>query len=241
MAGKPSAAAVAAKAVERLNGPEILYSAEDCQGFVKACIKACGWSAQWAGTNDIWRNHCYERREFDAKNPGDLRPGDMLMIHKTDGNEPERYQGDGIGNINHIGIYCGASGAEVVHSAKSVGKVAASTIKNGWNRVVRLKCLDYASAAAASDPADEQGSANPSNSAKPANPGSGQVRVNGGGVRMHKQPYIEAGNVITGVPDGAILPVMDKANGWTLVRYDVRPGLWHIGYIRDDLLVAGEE
>ncbi len=62
--------------------------------------------------------------------------------------------------------------------------------------------------------------------------------MKGVGVRIRRQPYIETGNVITTVPDGAILPLMGDANGWTYVRYD-EGHTYHLGYIRNDLLEFG--
>lgn len=145
---KPTSLAAAQKAIERLSGPEISYAKEDCQGFIKTCVKLCGGELRGAGTNDIYRTQCVETRSFDWRKPGDLRPGDMLFIQEDNGQEPPQYKGDGIGNVNHIGVYVGpipgmAPEYCVIHSSQSRGKVAASTLKNAWNRTGRLKCLDF--------------------------------------------------------------------------------------------------
>lgn len=86
-----------------------------------------------------------------------------------DGNEPEKYRKDGIGNASHIGIYTGLSGGEMVSAATKAGVVNASdwdygsgamhssssrghvctskfagkSISGGWNRVGLWSALSY--------------------------------------------------------------------------------------------------
>lgn len=45
---------------------------------------------------------------------GSIPIGAALFIHKTDGKEPEKFKGDGIGNLSHIGVYTGRTAVEMM-------------------------------------------------------------------------------------------------------------------------------
>ena len=122
----------------------ILYTEEDCQGFVEQTIRRAGGQGKdWRGSNDMFRNACsYIAPLAQAKREGRLVPGAVLFILKKDGGEPDRYKADGLGNASHIGWYTGGR-YEVVHSSASRGQVAPSTIKNAWTHVGWMKEVDY--------------------------------------------------------------------------------------------------
>ena len=156
MAFKPNAQACANLAMDEVDGDFIPYvlGAEtldgrgaDCQGFIEAVVRKLGGVLSVRGSNDMIRNACdYVLPLKEAK----LQPGCVLFIVRQDGNEPEQYKGDGIGNASHVGWYTGGR-HEVVHASASNGKVAPSTIRNGWTHAGWLKEVDYGEAQA--DPA----------------------------------------------------------------------------------------
>lgn len=231
---RPTAYAVARKAIERLQGPEIPYAREQCDGFIKACVRQCGGELDASGTNDIFRNRCGLTAAFSWRKPEGLAIGEMLFIREeVSAVTPPRYRQDGIGDVNHIGIYVGpipgcAPEYCVIHSSRSRGRVAASTLRNAWNRRGRLDCLDYAGAGDAAMP----------ESPAQAAPGPGQAVVvtrESAGVRLRKQPRVDARNVICEVPRGTALPILRRQAGWSRVPYGI-----HVGWIRDDLLDFGE-
>lgn len=154
---RPTARTVADMAIVRASGSTIPYSEEDCKGFVEKCINLCGGSIHTSGTNDMVRNHCaWLGTLSNARAAGKLVPGAFLLIWKEESDQlPAKYRGDGLGDFNHIGIYVGDKGFtekgllgtrhsyEVVHSSKTKGKVAGSTLKNGWTHVLYLQEVDY--------------------------------------------------------------------------------------------------
>ena len=68
---------------------------------------------------------------------------------------PARYVGDGLGDFSHVGLYVGenvladvdkngnARSCDVVHSSATMGRVAGSTLANGWTHVMWFSEIDY--------------------------------------------------------------------------------------------------
>lgn len=120
--------------------PPILYSQEDCQGFIEQTVKRAGGTMKdYRGSNDMFRNACSTIVPLKGAK---LEPGMVLFIVEKDGEEPPQYKADGLGNASHVGWYTGGR-YEVVHSGATKGKVAASTLKNGWTHAGWLKEIDY--------------------------------------------------------------------------------------------------
>lgn len=122
----------------------------DCQGMVEYCVRASGGSMSYSGSNDMYRNACAQVVTLkEAQSKGLLKPGWLLFILEQDGKEPAKYQGDGIGNASHVGLYTGSAKAEVVHASYSNRLVCASTLKNAWTHCGPAKCIDYGAESAA--------------------------------------------------------------------------------------------
>lgn len=135
------------------------YAKIDCQAFVEACVNDSGGEMAYAGSNDMARNGIVWMGTVDnAIAEGKLIPGAGVMIHEDDETDlPRKYQGDGLGDFNHVGLYLGADLAvqdyakgtnykricDVAHSSSSMERVAGSTIQNGWTHVVWFKEIDY--------------------------------------------------------------------------------------------------
>jgi hypothetical protein len=219
MAGTASTAKVVQKALSLLDvHPEIPYvggggtlKGMDCQGLVEWCINQAGGKAAYSGSNDMWRNACAYRATLkDAKAAGKLVPGALLFIWAEDGEEPAKYQGDGEGNAYHIGVYCGAPKAEVIHASYSRGMVAPSTLANAWTHVAWFKGVDYGGEAALSTPAED---------AVQADTQTQYIRVvtsDGNGLNMRKTPK---GQRMLSIPFGEVLPVLDAVEDWYRVPY----------------------
>lgn len=124
--------------------PPILYSQEDCQGFIEQTVKRAGGTMKdYRGSNDMFRNACSTIVPLKGAK---LEPGMVLFIVEHDGKEPPQYKADGLGNASHVGWYTGGR-YEVVHSGATKGRVAASTLRNGWTHAGWLKEVDYAGVA----------------------------------------------------------------------------------------------
>lgn len=120
--------------------PPITYYEEDCQAFIERTVRRAGGNMRdYRGSNDMYRNACSKVVPLKGAR---LQPGMVLFIVKHDGKEPDRYKADGLGNADHIGWYTGGI-YEVVHSSASMGRVAPSTLKNGWTHAGWLKEIDY--------------------------------------------------------------------------------------------------
>ncbi len=143
---KPMGAAVAGNAAAKAVAGAISYQQQDCQAFVEGCVRDCGGGMAYRGSNDMFRNACtWLGTVKEAKALGRLVPGALLFIHAFDGGEPSAYRADGKGNASHVGLYCGLDGAEAAHSSASRGRVATSTLKNGWTHAGWAKEIDYGS------------------------------------------------------------------------------------------------
>lgn len=155
---KPSNTEVAQKAVEIWKEGHT-YAQMDCQDFVEECVQRAGGAMEYAGSNDMARNAVVWMGTLDnAIAEGKLVPGAGLMIHEDDESGlPAKYQGDGLGDFSHVGLYIGDElkirdfakngifrrDCNVIHSSSSMGRVAGSTLQNGWTHVVWFKDIDY--------------------------------------------------------------------------------------------------
>lgn len=130
------------------------YAQMDCIGLIVQAIRkadgAGGESLTYrcGGTNELWRSlnasgryRAITRRVTleSAQALGLVRPGALVCIWEAGHNE--KYQDDE-GDCSHIGMVVGEEGCEVVHSSKSRGCVAASTLQNGWTHVLTHRLID---------------------------------------------------------------------------------------------------
>lgn len=167
--GKPKAAAVAARAVAAVAEGHS-YAEMDCQAFIEFCVAACGGAMAYAGSNDMARHAVTGLWTLaEAKRLGKLVPGAGLFIHEEDSGEPARYKADGLGNYSHVGLYAGTAAltdtdkngksraCDCVHSSATMGRVAGSTLQNGWTHAGWFSAVEYGaeSAGDAADSGDE--------------------------------------------------------------------------------------
>lgn len=163
--GKPSGAAVAARAVAAVAEGHS-YQEMDCQAFVEHCVTACGGAMAYAGSNDMARNAMAGLWTLaEAKRLGKLTPGAALFIREADGGEPAKYRADGLGNYSHVGLYAGpgaltdadkngvSRACDCVHSSSTMGRVAGSTLGNGWTHAGWFAAVAYPETPAAGAPA----------------------------------------------------------------------------------------
>lgn len=124
------------------------YAVMDCQAFVEACLRDAGIEMDLAGSNAWYRTMDWTGTPEECIALfGSIPKGAFLYILEFDGNEPDHYKADRIGNASHIGIYTGTNNGAIA-SSKSRGGVIHSyfeeaTINGGWNRVGLWKQLDY--------------------------------------------------------------------------------------------------
>jgi len=153
---KPTGAAVAARAIKAVDEGHT-YQKMDCQAFIEYCVQQCGGQMAYAGSNDMYRNaQVYLATIANAKAEGKLVPGaGLLIVEEVSSKTPAKYRGDGLGDATHVGFYVGENAltdvdkngksrvCNVVHSGQTMGRVAGSTLKNGWTHVVLFREIDY--------------------------------------------------------------------------------------------------
>lgn len=152
---KPKSKDVAAAAIQAVS-VGYTYAEMDCQAFVEHCVKQAGGAMSYQGSNDMARHAAWLGTLDEARAQGRLVPGAGLLIREeTDANLPARYVGDGLGDFSHVGLYVGenaltdvdkngnARSCEVVNSSATMGRVAGSTLANGWTHVMWFAEIDY--------------------------------------------------------------------------------------------------
>ena len=143
------------------------YDELDCQAFVEHCVRQAGGRMDYLGTNDMARRATWLGTLDEARAQGRLVPGTGLLIREaTEANLPARYTGDGLGDFSHVGLYVGENAltdtdkngrrraCDVVHSSATMGRVAGSTLQNGWTHALWFSEIDYAVTAGAGAGAD---------------------------------------------------------------------------------------
>lgn len=201
--------------------PPILYAEEDCQAFVENTVKRAGGDmGDYRGSNDMYRNACDKIMTLeDARIEGVIMPGTVLFIVEQDGGEPGRYKADGLGNASHIGIYSGGQ-YEVVHSSASRGRVAASTLKNGWTHAGWLKEIDYGG--------------------RPQEENQEVVQVSTGYIDLPAEENVflrispsKKSAWFARVPGQAAVDIVSTSGGWTRVRWG-----GHDGYVMSEFITT---
>ena len=132
------------------------YDELDCQAFVEHCVRQAGGRMDYLGTNDMARRAAWLGTLSQARAEGRLTPGAGLLIREeTDANLPARYAGDGLGDFSHVGLYVGEGAlsdtdkngrrraCDAVHSSATMGRVAGTTLQNGWTHAMWFSEIDY--------------------------------------------------------------------------------------------------
>ena len=188
------------------------YSVMDCQAFVERCLADCGVKKDLAGSNAWFRfvaaNGWTGSPEECRQKFGYIPAGALLFILNQDGKEPEKYQGDGIGNASHIGIFTN-TGKGAIHSSASKGCVCESAFKGksisgGWNQIGLWDAIDYGT--------------DGGNKMTPY-----QARVVGGKLNLREQPSTSAERLCQ-IPEGEIITMTDEAGEWAKTAYSGRDG-----------------
>lgn len=212
------------------------YTTMDCQAFVERCLKDLGLRKDLPGSNAWYRevmNHGWVGSPEECKKQyGSIPPGAFLFILQHDGKEPAKYQGDGIGNASHIGIYTALTGNEMVQIAKEAGdaiaggynygdgainssssrgavctsKFAGKSINGGWNRIGLWNQIDYGIGG-------ETGMIHTMIVSTP----------DGGSLNMREQPS-KSSDIVTRIPNGTPVGVVDETSGWKKLDYSGQTG-----------------
>ena len=238
---KPTGTDVAAAAVQAAH-VGYTYEDMDCQAFIEHCARQAGGSMDYSGSNDMARRAAWLGTLAQARAQGRLVPGAGVLIREeTEANLPARYAGDGLGDFSHVGLYVGenaltdvdkngnARSCDVVHSSATMGRVAGSTLQNGWTHVMWFPEIDYGNEAGlgvdqgadSGDVAD--GGTSVGDGLTAGAPAAGAERYamvvspDGGPVKLRKSASAEE-TLYWLVNAGARVLVERERDGWTLIR-----------------------
>lgn len=232
---------MAAAAVQAV-GVGYTYDEMDCQAFVEYCVKQAGGRMDYRGSNDMARNAVWLGTLENAKAAGKLVPGAGMLIHEdTEANLPAKYRGDGLGDFSHVGLYVGenaltdvdkngdARSCDVVHSSATMGRVAGSTLANGWTHAMWFPEIDYGNDAGLEvdqgadsgdvadggmDMSDELTAGTPATSVKRY---AVVISPDGGPVKLRKSASKDE-SLYWHVNPGARVQVEHERDGWALIR-----------------------
>lgn len=238
---KPKGKDVAAVAVQAV-GVGYTYDEMDCQAFIEHCVRQAGGSMDYRGSNDMARGAAWLGTLSQARAQGRLVPGAGVLIREeTDAKLPARYAGDGLGDFSHVGLYVGegalcdtdkngnARSCDVVHSSATMGRVAGSTLANGWTHAMWFPEIDYGNDAGlgvdqGADSGDvSDGGIDISDGLTAGTPAQSADRYavvvspDGGPVKLRKSASAEE-TLYWLVNAGARVQVERERDGWALIR-----------------------
>lgn len=213
------------------------YDKMDCQEFIEQCMRDLGLNRDLAGSNAWYREMTWVGSPEECKKKfGCIPNGALLYILEQDGNEPDKYKPDGIGNASHIGIKTGKGDAAfqlegAIHSSKTKGMVCQSkfddkTINGGWNRVGLWNRFDYGEKINrllnGEQPAEEE---------ETVLYFAIVDSENDKGVNFRKEKDTSKGYIAT-IPEGTELPVYEDDGTWSRVMYKNQEGYVMSKYLR---------
>ena len=239
---KPKSKDVAAAAVQAAH-VGYTYEDMDCQAFIEHCARQAGGAMDYLGTNDMARRAAWLGTLAQARAQGRLVPGAGVLIREeTEENLPARYAGDGLGDFSHVGLYVGEGAltdtdkngrmrsCDVVHSSATMGRVAGSTLANGWTHVLWFPEIDYGNEAglgvdqgAGIDQGVDDGGTSVGDGLTAGAPAAGAERYamvvspDGGPVKLRKSASAEE-TLYWLVNAGARVQVERERDGWALIR-----------------------
>ena len=131
------------------------YDELDCQAFVEMVLadlgvrKPDGTIYNWRGSNSMYRNYYSWRgtKEDAIEKFGGVPVGAFVYVWTPTGEEEKGYH-DGLGNAQHVGIYCGG---DLVRDSTRYKNSKGEYVRNGvgdaalksFNRVTLPDMLDF--------------------------------------------------------------------------------------------------
>ena len=132
------------------------YDQLDCQGFVEQVLKDLdvrkpdGTPYNWRGSNSMYRNYIDWRGTKDEaiEKFGGIPLGAFMFKVVHDGGEEEKGYHDGLGNAQHVGIFCGG---QLVRDSTRYKNSSGQYVRNGvgdadlkaFNMVGLMSMIDY--------------------------------------------------------------------------------------------------
>ena len=251
--GKPKGANIAREGCKYLG---VKYREMDCQAFVERAMSDAGLYRNLSGSNAWYREMTWTGTpEECVRKYGTIPVGAFLFILKPSGGEPKKYQGDGIGNASHIGIYTGMTGAQMcqaggkgreydfgdgaIHSSSSRGMVCTSifagkSINGGWNQVGLWNAIDYGI------DIDGNGKQQQGGDMENVTKRSGTVSVGAGKcVKLRNSASTES-RLYYDIPHGSAIEVSIEGDEWSYGSAVDNKGQLRSGWMMSKFIVYGD-
>lgn len=216
----------------------------DCSGAWVRCYKKHGYSILH-GSNSIFRKECSSTGEINSKS--DLKVGMMVFKNRFDGKEPEKYQGDGLGNFYHIGAVTSINPLVITHATSPNAKqdTKFNSNMNGWthwgigNKVELTEVTETDATEGGNEIVVEVGELQGKNCKV--------VTDDKTSVNMREEDN-KKGALVVRVPDGKIVLVTsDTGNSYVGVRWEDAEGIYknvgkvYKGYMAREFLTICDE
>lgn len=191
------------------------YGEADCSGAFAYWYAQAG-SYMPHGSNSILRKYTVKYGKIGEI---ELKPGMAVFRWSDDGNEPDQYRSDGLGNFRHIGLYVGNGRTiEMKDTATGVyeGKISQ------WHYAAELRYTNYNVSEGKETPTEE------------FTPFEGKVTTSGGTLRLRKTPSI-SGTIKASIPNNTPLWLSEKQGNWYKTSYND-----HSGWVSADFITVAE-
>ncbi len=187
----------------------------DCSGAWVRCYQQYGKSV-YHGSNTIYRKYCTQTSAIASE--ADLRVGMAIFKNRFDGKEPSQYQGDGIGNMYHIGCVTQINPLRIVHATTPVAKVDYNT-NNNWTHWGLMNEVEYSDAPGPTPTPDAEVVY------------TAKVTTDSGSLNMRTAPDLSA-SLILQIPRNALVDVLQDDTVWLRVRYQGKSGYSMMKFLR---------
>lgn len=190
------------------------YGEADCSGIFSYWYAHAG-SYMPHGSNSILRRYS---KTYGKVGEIELKPGMAVFRWSNDGNEPDQYKGDGLGNFRHIGLYVG-NGRTIEMKDKATGVYEGKISQ--WHYAAELKYTDY-------DISEGDHKEEPKEDFVAF---EGVVTTSGGTLRLRKGPDTST-TIKANIPNGTALTLTDKQGNWYKTSYNGTQGWVSADYIQ---------
>ncbi|MEA5016947.1 MAG: hypothetical protein VB099_20560 [Candidatus Limiplasma sp.] len=184
----------------------------DCSGAFVRAFRLQGANI-YHGSNTIFRQYCSQTGQIAGV--GSLVPGMAVFKQRKDNGEPDKYRGDGIGNLYHIGLVASINPLRIIHATSPNAKV--DTKLGNWSYWGLLKNVEYGGVKEM--------------------PGTEEVRY----IALVVAPKEDTvnlrktadGALLARVPVGQRVSVLAESGGWTRCVYGDLVGYMQTQYLKD--------
>jgi len=176
----------------------------DCSGLFVKAFRDQGEKI-YHGSNTIYRKYCSERGKLTKLSQ--LRVG--MAVFKWNPNTPEKFN-DNLGDFQHIGAVVSVNPLRIIHASTGTMCVTTDTKLGNWKYWGWLKAMGQLQDMTAND-----------EEVIPMTTDVKQARVTApSGSTVNLRKAAQAGSaLLTRVPIGTVVDVLDDAGSWTKVNY----------------------